>query len=134
MPGQIQMNQEAGRIRVRWESRYVSVIVKEEAKRALRMIGAFIDQNPVRTGMVSEPADYRWSGDAEAMSGKARARHGLVREIGQMAWPRETFSKSTETRACGVYRAILGGQGGRNEGAGMGQWRGVDDRKRRGRG
>ena len=103
------------------EGRYTSVIVEEE-ERALRTIAAYIDLNPVRAGMVADPADYRWSGYSEAMSGKARSRRGLVRIIGQMAWPRATaseakpwgddpFPKAVETRALVFYRAILGGQG-----------------------
>jgi putative transposase len=43
---------------VLWESRYTSVIVEEEA-RALRTMTAYIDLNPVRAGMVPDPADYR---------------------------------------------------------------------------
>ena len=94
----------------------------EEEERALRTMAAYIDLNPVRAGMVSDPADYRWSGYAEATAGKARDRRGLVRIIGQMAWPRETaadaepwggsaFPASVERRALVFYRAILGGQG-----------------------
>ena len=56
------------------------------------------------------------------MAGKARSRRGLVRIIGQMAWPRESaagakpwgtgvFPASVERRALVFYRAILGGQG-----------------------
>jgi hypothetical protein len=56
------------------------------------------------------------------MAGKARSRRGLVRIIGQMAWPRESaagakpwgtevFSPLVEKRALVFYRAILGGQG-----------------------
>jgi len=103
------------------ESRFTSVIVEEE-ERALRTMAAYIDLNPVRAGMVSDPADYRWNGYAEAMAGKARARRGLVRIIGQMAWPRATaaeakpwgpdaFPAQVERRALVFYRAILGGQG-----------------------
>jgi putative transposase len=114
-------NLRAGRRGTLWESRYTSVIVEEE-ERALRTMAAYIDRNPLRAGMVSDPADYRWSGYTEAMAGKARARQGLVRIIGQMAWPRETaagakpwgaeaFPKNVETRALVFYRAILGGQG-----------------------
>jgi REP element-mobilizing transposase RayT len=114
-------NRKTGRRGVLWESRYTSVIVQEE-ERALRTMAAYIDLNPVRAGMVSDPADYRWSGYAEAMAGKARARRGLVRIIGQAAWPRETaagakpwgcdaFPKIVERRALVFYRALLGGQG-----------------------
>ncbi len=114
-------NAKTGRRGTIWEERFGSVVVEEE-ERALRTMGAYIDLNPVRAGMVEDPADYRWSGYAEAMAGKARSRRGLVRIIGQMAWPRATaaearpwgqdaFSKGVETRALVFYRAILGGQG-----------------------
>ena len=73
-------NRKNGRKGVLWESRNTSVIVEEE-ERALRTMEAYIDLNPVRAGMVSDPADYRWSGYAEAMAGKAQARRGLVRII-----------------------------------------------------
>ncbi len=130
-------NRNTGRRGPLWESRFTSVIVEEE-ERALRTMAAYIDLNPVRAGMVQDPADYRWSGYAEAMAGKARARRGLVRIIGQMAWPRgrekglgfrvqgsegppmpweakpwgaEPISPVVERRALVIYRAILGGQG-----------------------
>jgi REP element-mobilizing transposase RayT len=114
-------NRKNGRRGTIWEDKFGSVVVEEE-ERALRTMAAYIDLNPVRAGMVEDPADYRWSGYAEAMSGKARSRRGLVRIIGQMAWPRTTsatakpwgdepFPKGVETRALVFYRAILGGQG-----------------------
>ncbi|MDB6070947.1 MAG: transposase [Verrucomicrobiales bacterium] len=114
-------NRKAGRKGTLWEGRYTSVIVEEE-ERALRTMAAYIDLNPVRAGMVADPADYCWSGYSEAMAGKARSRRGLVRIVGQMAWPRATaaearpwgtaaFPASVERRALVFYRAILGGQG-----------------------
>jgi putative transposase len=64
-----------------WEQRYKSVIV--ESGLAARTIAAYIDLNPVRAGMVNDPADYRWSGYGEAVGGGAKgngkkAREGLV--------------------------------------------------------
>ena len=114
-------NAKTGRRGTIWEERFGSVVVEEE-ERALRTMAAYIDLNPVRAGMVSDPADYRWSGYAEAMAGKARSRRAVVRIIGQMAWPRETaagakpwgdelFPAMVERRALVFYRAILGGQG-----------------------
>jgi REP element-mobilizing transposase RayT len=114
-------NKKNGRQGSIWECRFTSVIVEEE-ERALRTIAAYIDLNPVRAGMVKDPADYRWSGYAEAMAGHARARRGLVRIIGQIAWSRATaatarpwsddpFPSAVEHRALSFYRAILGGQG-----------------------
>jgi putative transposase len=66
-------NSRTGRRGTLWENRFTSVIVEEE-QRALRTMAAYIDLNPVRAGMVTDPADYRWSGYAEAMAGKARSR------------------------------------------------------------
>jgi hypothetical protein len=114
-------NRRHGRRGTIWEDKFGSVVVEEE-ERALRTMAAYIDLNPVRAGMVEDPADYRWSGYAEAMAGKARSRRGLVRIIGQMAWPRATaasaqpwgdepFPRGVATRALVFYRAILGGQG-----------------------
>ena len=82
-------NRRAARKGTLWEGRYTSVIVAEE-ERALRTMAACIDLNPVRAGMVADPADYRWGGYAGAVAGKARSRRGLLRIIGQMAWPRDS--------------------------------------------
>ena len=68
-------NRKHGRRGTIWEERFGSVVVEEE-ERALRTMAAYIDLNPVRAGMVEDPADYRWSGYAEAMAGKARSRRG----------------------------------------------------------
>ena len=82
-------NRRAGRQGTLWEGRYTSMIVEKE-ERALRTMAPYIDLHPRRAGMVADPADYRWGDYAEAMAGKARSRRGLVRVIGQMAWPRES--------------------------------------------
>jgi len=73
-------NRKAGRCGTLWESRYTSVIV-EDADRALRTMATYIDLNPVRAGMVADPADYRWCGYAEAMAGNAKAQAGLQRVV-----------------------------------------------------
>jgi REP element-mobilizing transposase RayT len=67
-----------------WEERYKSVIVEDGI--AAQTMAAYIDLNPVRAGMVVDPADYRWSSYGEAMGGGARgngkkARAGLVRAL-----------------------------------------------------
>lgn len=64
-----------------WEERYKSVIV--ESGTAARTIAAYIDLNPVRAGMVTEPAEYRWSSYGEAVGGGKKgngkkAREGLI--------------------------------------------------------
>jgi REP element-mobilizing transposase RayT len=104
-----------------WEDKFGSVVVEEE-ERALRTMAAYIDLNPVRAGIVADPAEYRWCGYAEAMAGVAKSRRGLVRIVGQMAWSRataaeakpwgdEAFPEIVETRSLVIYRALLGGQG-----------------------
>jgi hypothetical protein len=65
-----------------WEDRFKSVIVEDGV--AARTISAYIDLNPVRAGMVADPADYRWSSYGEAIGGGKKgngkkAREGLVR-------------------------------------------------------
>ena len=65
-----------------WEERYRSVIV--ESGVAARTMAAYIDLNPVRAGMVADPAEYRWSSYGEAVGGGSRgngkkSREGLVR-------------------------------------------------------
>jgi putative transposase len=65
-----------------WEDRFKSVIVEDGA--AARMMAAYIDLNPVRAGMVSDPAAYRWSSYGEAIGGGKkgdgkRSREGIVR-------------------------------------------------------
>ena len=68
-----------------WEDRFKSVIVENGVP--ARTVAAYIDLNPVRAGMVADPADYRWSSYGEAVgaggrsvAGKA-ARGGLVRAL-----------------------------------------------------
>jgi putative transposase len=67
-----------------WEDRFKSVIVEDGV--AAKTMAAYIDLNPVRAGMVKDPADYRWSSYGEAIGGGARgngktARAGLVRAL-----------------------------------------------------
>ncbi len=67
-----------------WEDRFKSVIVEDGV--AAKTISAYIDLNPVRAGMVTDPADYRWSSYGEAIGGGAKgngktARAGLVRAL-----------------------------------------------------
>jgi hypothetical protein len=77
-------NRTHGRAGNLWEDAFKSVIVEDGV--AARTIAAYIDLNPVRAGMVREPADYRWSSYGEAIGGGARgngkkARAGLVRAL-----------------------------------------------------
>ena len=53
---------------------------------AAKTISAYIDLNPVRAGMVKDPANYRWRSHGEAIGGGSKgngetARAGLVRAL-----------------------------------------------------
>ena len=67
-----------------WEERYKSVIVEDGY--AAKTMAAYIDLNPVRAGLVKDPADYRYSSYGEAIGGGCKgngktARAGLVRAL-----------------------------------------------------
>ena len=77
-------NRTHGRTGNLWEDAFKSVIVEDGF--AAKMIAAYIDLNPVRAGIVKDPADYRWSSYGEAIGGGAKgngkkARAGLVRAL-----------------------------------------------------
>ena len=68
-------NREHEREGILWEGRFKSSLVEDG--HAARTVAAYIDLNPVRAGIVSDPKDYRWSGYGEAVAGKEVARQGL---------------------------------------------------------
>ena len=59
-----------------WSERFKSVLVESKSG-VLRTMGAYIDLNAVRAGLVSDPKDYRFCGYGEAVSGRRRAQQGL---------------------------------------------------------
>jgi REP element-mobilizing transposase RayT len=92
-----------------WEDRFKSLIV--EGGLAAKTIAAYIDLNPVRAGMVMDPADYRWSSYGEAIGGGKKgngkkARAGLVR-----AWKCSEgigFDVSLWPEVSRLYRRMMG--------------------------
>ena len=92
-----------------WEERFKSVIV--ESGIAARMMAAYIDLNPVRAGMVTDPAKYRWSSYGEAIGGGAKgnakkAREGLVRA--SMSHKDLGFDATKWNEVAKIYRKMLG--------------------------
>ena len=71
-------NRQHGRKGTLWEERYKSLLVQGDAS-SLLAVAAYIDLNPVRAEMVSDPKDYRWSGYGAAVGGVTDARRGLGR-------------------------------------------------------
>ncbi|MGL4401121.1 MAG: transposase, partial [Luteolibacter sp.] len=100
-----------------WEDRFKSVIV--ESGTAARTIAAYIDLNPVRAGMVEDPADYRWSSYGEAVGGGAKgngkkAREGLVRAY--LCDQAVGFEAERWGEVSRLYRRLMGLALGRNRG------------------
>ncbi len=66
-------NQRSGTL---WEERFRSVIVEGE-ETTLMTMALYIDLNPIRAGLTSDPAEYRFCGYAEAVGGGEPAREGI---------------------------------------------------------
>ncbi len=94
-----------GRKATLWEERFKSVLVGG-AGGVLATMVAYIDLNPVRAGLVDDPKDYRWCGDAAAVAGNRTVRQGFSTVI-------EALNRPTETAATVLaeYRIHLFGQG-----------------------
>ncbi|MBK8091734.1 MAG: hypothetical protein IPK32_07060 [Verrucomicrobiaceae bacterium] len=67
-----------------WMDRYRSVLVEGKGNPLLAM-AAYIDLNPVRGGLVTDPKDYRWCGYAEALGGNKECQRGICRVTGRDA-------------------------------------------------
>lgn len=111
-------NREHNRRGTLWEERYKSVIV--ESGVAARTMAAYIDLNPVRAGMVSDPANYRWSGYGEAVSGGAKgngkkARYGLILTV-RNPETRDQIAIDSWEEVSRIYRRAMGLALGRKSG------------------
>jgi REP element-mobilizing transposase RayT len=100
-----------------WEERYKSVIV--ESGIAARTMAAYIDLNPVRAGMVFDPAEYRWSSYGEAVGGGPKgngkkSREGLVRAC--MSHQGAGFEAEKWKEVSRIYRRAMGLALGRKSG------------------
>ncbi len=111
-------NREHNRRGTLWEERYKSVIV--ESGVAARTIAAYIDLNPVRAGMVSDPADYRWSGYGEAIGGGMKgngkkSRMGLILAV-KNPESRDQIAMDSWKDVSRIYRRAMGMALGRKPG------------------
>jgi putative transposase len=83
-------NHRQGRTGTLWEGRYRSTLIQTE--RYLLACMAYIDLNPVRAAMVSEPAEYRWSSHAHYV-GRRRDKlitpHPLYWQLGNTPFARD---------------------------------------------
>ena len=83
-------NQRQDRTGTLWEGRYKSTLI--QAERYLLACMAYIDLNPVRAGLVGDPADYFWSSHAYYL-GRRNDRlvtpHPLYWELGNTPFARD---------------------------------------------
>lgn len=74
------------RIGTLWADRFKSLLA-ENQPRAVIPLSAYIDLNSVRAGLTTEPAQYRWCGYAEAVSGgQKKARQTLAEYLPGQSW------------------------------------------------
>ncbi len=79
-----------GRSGTLWEGRYRSTLI--ESERYLLACMVYIDLNPLRAGMVPQPADYRWSSHRHCIgqaSDKLVSPHALFWGLGNTPFARE---------------------------------------------
>ncbi|MCF7763624.1 MAG: transposase [Verrucomicrobia bacterium] len=69
-------NKQHNRFGTLWAERFRSILV-EDRPEVVRTVAAYIDLNPVRAGMVADPADYRFCGYTDAASGNLLAINGI---------------------------------------------------------
>ena len=100
------LNKRRGRKGTLWMGRFRSKHI--EGDNARLNVAAYIDLNPVRAEMVSDPKDYRWCGYAEALAGEERSQRGLCHVLRLRCW----MTKGAEELSTKVrYRRVLFGQG-----------------------
>lgn len=83
-----------------WEDRFKSVLLEgNDGDDLVWVIGAYIDLNAVRAGIVEDPADYRHSGYGAAVGGDKQARKRIKEMLGMAG---ERWDKVAR-----VYRGVL---------------------------
>ncbi|MCH2156392.1 MAG: transposase [Opitutales bacterium] len=96
----IWFNRTRGRFGTLWCERFKSSVI-HDCPEVLQVVGAYIELNPVRAGLVEDPKDYRFCGYAEALAGDAVMRAGVCSLVG------EACAKN----ALATYRMVIFGKG-----------------------
>jgi putative transposase len=102
-------NQRHARTGTLWEGRYRSTLI--QAERYLLACMVYLDLNPVRAGMVAEPASYRWSSHSHYV-GTAPDRivtpHPLYWELGNTPFAREVaYARLVQTGIASDQQRLL---------------------------
>lgn len=90
-----------------WADRFRSTLVEFANNEALVTVAAYIDLNPLRANLVSDPKDYRWSGYGEAVGGARRARSGLCRVQSNRAGAGTAANTDDWAAFAADYRTLL---------------------------
>jgi REP element-mobilizing transposase RayT len=95
-------NKQHDRFGTLWAERFKSLLVEDQPG-SVQAVAVYVDLNPVRAGLVTDPKDYRWSGYGEAVAGRERARRGIA-----------SFHQETDWASVGAaYRQVLMATAGR---------------------
>ena len=70
-------NKQRKRFGTLWAERFKSVLVEDQPG-VVQAVAAYVDLNPVRAGLVTDPKEYRWCGYGEAVAGQELARRGIA--------------------------------------------------------
>ena len=84
-----------------WQGRFSSTLV--EGNGSLAAVAAYIDLNPVRAGIVTDPKNYAYSGYGAAIAGDTAAQKGLSGVYGQ--------TKRSAAAVMAAYRGLLYAKG-----------------------
>jgi len=98
-----------------WEGRFRASVV--ESERYLFACSRYIEMNPVRAGLVSDPAQYRWSSHAHHVGLRPEAlieEHPLIWSLGNTPFARQAayrqlFEQSANVAEVDTLRAAIQG-------------------------
>lgn len=76
-----------------WEGRYRSMIVKNTPN-ALMSVATYIDLNPVRAGICSDPKNYAWSSYGQASKGNPVCQQNILQLLNFADWQRTPAIKT----------------------------------------
>jgi putative transposase len=108
-------NEKHGTVGTFWAERFRSVVVEADTE-AQRMVAAYIDLNPVRAGLVQNPADYGFSGFGEACAGGSAARRGIARIEGKLVWSTKSYERYRARLCSRMGLGLRSSRGGESTG------------------
>ncbi len=104
-------NDHNDRVGTLWEDRFKSVLIEGD-EHALMTIAAYIELNPIRGGLASDPKDYRWCGYAEAVAGMQLSRRNLALMHSRVRnWQGKGLAPVSWREVAATYRMHIFGQG-----------------------